>query len=418
MSLLNNYSGNFENPSLGLKLGFFQRESALKKSDLDNDDVIENNHNFSENESLDDSIEDLQRQIDETEAAIENITLNIDETKLRHQNELEEIESQIKEASQIAEEELNNQQEQFDQEFNEARSNYEEEIKMLQENLRKGHEGNLMWNNYRQELVILGNQSIIADMERKMENEKNILLESVDNQKMKQSQQNLKRLDIQYENEARLRSLEEQISIVQSQKREKISQSRIKVNELTENIETKTREHHILLEKMTLEFNQRDKHFDAHLQSVRQMIEREKMKSDSDNQILNNKIESLQKILSSVSKRGSMQLQEMMRDIEKMKKSIDDAKRNEDAFVEKSRQQMAKMLSIQKETQANRDIFQSLQNDLNNVKALNLYATQELQKAANLSSRSNLSNRNNDRLGYSSTRGNSKYTATKNSIFY
>ena len=170
MSLINNYSNNYETESLGVKLGLFKRNSdTLKKGDMDNDENESFNHNFSENESLDDSIEDLQRQIDETEAAIENITLNIDETRTRHQSELQEIESQIKEASQIAEEELNNQQEQFDIEYNEAKSKFEEEIKQLQENLRKGHEGNLMWSNYRQELSKLGNQAIIADMERKME---------------------------------------------------------------------------------------------------------------------------------------------------------------------------------------------------------------------------------------------------------
>lgn len=417
MSFRNNYSTNYETESLGARLGLYQRNSdAHRKSDIDNDDINENyNHNFSENESLDDSIEDLQRQIDETEAAIENITLNIDETRSRHQSELEEIEGQIKEANQIAEEELNNQQDQFDIEFNEAKSKFEEEIKSLQENLRKGHEGNLMWNSYRQELSKLGNQSKIADMERKMETQKIVLLESADIQRMKQSQKNYMRLDAQYENESKLRALEEEISICQAQKREKVSQSRLKVNELTENIETKTREHHILLEKMTLEFNQREKQFDAHIQSVREMIEREKMKTDSDNQIMNNKAASLQKILSSISRRGSIQLQEMMKDIEKMKRSIDDAKRNEEAFAEKSRQQMAKMLSIQKETQANRDGFQALQDELNSVRALNQYAAYELQKAINQSSSSNTSNR----LGNynSTTRSSSRYT-TKNSIFY
>lgn len=418
MSLINNYSNNYETESLGAKLGLFQRNSdTLKKSDMDNDDNESYNHNFSENESLDDNIEDLQRQIDETEAALENITLNIDETRTRHQSELQEIESQIKEATQIAEEELNNQQEQFDIEYNEAKSKFEEEVKQLQENLRRGHEGNLMWSNYRQELSKLGNQAIIADMERKMETQKIVLLESVDIQKMKQSQRKFMRLDAQYENESRLRSLEEEISICQAQKREKISQSRLKVNELTDNIETKSREHQILLEKMTLEFNQREKHFDAHVQSVRQMIEREKMKTDSDNQIMNNKAASLQKILSSISKRGSLQLQEMMKDIEKMKRSIDECKRNEDAFAEKSRQQMAKMLSIQKEAQNSRDSFKALQDELNNVRALNQYASLELQKIT----KSNQSQRNyNDRSGNynSSSRSGTKYTTTKNSIFY
>lgn len=415
MSFINNYSNNYETESLGAKLGLFQRNTdTLKKND--NEDNNESyNHNFSENESLDDNIEDLQRQIDETEAAIENITLNLDETKTRHQSELEEIESQIKEATQIAEEELDNQQQQFDIEFNEQRAKFEEEIKSLQENLRKGHEGNLMWSNYRQELSKLGNQAIIADMERKMETQKIVLLESVDIQKMKQNQQKFLRLDAQYENESRLRSLEEEISMYQTQKREQVSHSRIKINELTENIETKLREHQILLEKMTLEFNQREKHFDAHIQSVIQMIEREKSKSDSDNQIMNKKAASLQKILSSISKRGSIQLQEMMKDIEKMKRSIDECKRNEESFAEKSRQQMAKMLSIQKETQNNRDTFKALQDELLNTKALNQYAIQELQKFSARSS----SIQRNDRLGNynSNSRSSNKYT-TKNSIFY
>ncbi|OHT05369.1 hypothetical protein TRFO_05952 [Tritrichomonas foetus] len=327
-------------------------------------------------------IENLQNQIEDTESAIQSIKLSIKEKEQRYESELAEIQEQINEADSFANEQLQIQQAEFENEIKELKKQYEEEISNFEATMSRNLAENSKWANFRNELLILGDQAKIVDMERKTETEKAIFLESKSINDVREAQKQLQRRNELLEYERKIRELENEVSSLQSSRRESTAEYRLTINEITEKIETKARDHAMLIQKMTAELEQRDIHFTQHTQSVKQMTEKERITANTDLQIAINKIESLKNIYQSVNRRGSVQLQSMTRDIEKLSRSIEDIKKNEEMSNEKAREQMIKLQSMQKEIKYYREMNQAIQNEITRLNSINQYAYSELQKAS------------------------------------
>ena len=328
----------------------------------------------------DKEIANLQRQIDDTESAIQSIVLSREEKAARYKVELEDIQNQIAEAEAFAEEQLAKQQMEFEEEVSRTRKDYEEELKNFQATMARSLAENSMWANYRNELVNLGDQAKIADLERRMEAEKAIYQENAKIAAIKEAQKKMVKKSEVIDNERKIHELEEEVASLQTKRREISQEIRLKIGELADKIETKERDHEMLIQKMMNELNQREKHFTEHTQSVKQMVDREKITANSDYEVANNKIESLKKILQSVNKRGSIQLQSLTRDIEKLKRNVEETRKGEENFATKSKEQMMKLQSLQKEVHYHRETFQHMQNELNRYLGINQYATNELNK--------------------------------------
>ena len=320
--------------------------------------------NEGDDDAQDPVIRDLQNQIHDAEMSLDQILARKEENKERHERELMEIAQSIEEAKKYSEEALERQRIEQSEELRNMEHEYEDERRMFEHNLQQQLQQNQVFAQRSNDVIYLSDQSKMADLERKVEQEKARNQEINANQEAALLQKILSRKAKSFNIQSRFQALEKEISSLQGTRRELAADLRLKMSELTTKIQMKRVEHVTLLRRLDVDMQAREKEYNLHVETVKLQLEKEKKAIETELDNTTARYKSLQKYYQAMTKRSTQQLARLTHDIEKMKRDLELMQRD-DGSNEKEIKEKLKMQHLEKQVQGNRDRVAQLESDIN-----------------------------------------------------
>lgn len=354
---------------------------------------------------LDDQIANLQRQIDIAEIEIEKSNINLKEKKIRNKFEIDKIQKKICQEQSCVENDYRVLTEKYSREYAKSQDLHEKEIIDFQENLDKCSINASQWMSFKQEISAIQAQTKLMELQTKMEKQNREQKENESYQKFVQTQSSINNKDRLEQYQRRVHAIEEEIAILQDKRRDNNRKTQLKISEISGQMEIRKKEHTLWVQKMKDQFNKQNENYMVHVSSIEQLVEQERMKYKTDNQIMTKKVQNMEKILTSTQERYESQMQTVKKNITNLRRSLQETENYDSDFTDKSQQEMLRMISLQKRTTNNRELCKKLQIEIDRIKQMNTYASRELQKisSGNHTSRNNyaiFSNNLSSRNGY------------------
>ena len=347
----------------------------------------------------------MQRQIDIAEIEIEKSNINLKEKKIRNKFEIDKIQKKIRQEESSVENDYRILTEKYSREYAKSQDLNEKEIIDFQENLDKSSINASQWMSFKQQISAIQAQTKLMELQTKMEKQNREQKENESYQQFVQTQSAINKKDRLEQLQRRVHAIEKEIAILQDKRRDNNRKTQLKVSEISGQMEIRKKEHTLWVQKMKDQFNKQNENYMVHVSSIEQLVEQERMKYKTDNQIMTKKVQNMEKILTSTQERYESQMQTVKKNISNLRRSLQETENCDSDFTDKSQQEMLRMISVQKETNNNRELCKKLQIEIDRIKQMNAYASRELQKISSgiRTSRNNyaiFSNNLSSRNGY------------------
>ena len=332
-------------------------------------------------------IEMIQAKIDATEIALQKVKQTHEQRQKTAQQELDELVFELQQVRSTAESALRDQIAQQDSELQSLRKRFDEDLAKFQSGVsRNAHEDSVL-KERRREVRALGEQSKLCDLESKIELERSKAEEDQNLQALSKAQKRMKMEADIIAAKKRLQRLEDEISDLTALRREKISDFKLKCNDFAQKMESRERDHAIMVTKLEKETKQREANFANHIQSAKGVLEREKAQAMTEADVFSTRYQSLQQLYQATSRRGNQQMQGLNNDIEKLKKSVEEAKDSEQAIEQKFREDAMKVQSLQTQILTLKRNYDGIQAEIVRVSQENERAKRELMRVEQASMR-------------------------------
>ena len=361
---------NFDK-SLSDSLNFGSTESHILSKTTDN-------HELTPEEKL----ESLTSQIDEVTNTINSIKHSIEENEIRYKNDIQNLKQQLEDAKSQADSYIANQIAQNEKEQEEARNQYTKEIQDLENKLRETSVNNEKWGTLKMEIQDLGESAQKYDLDINNESQKAKHFEATAVNVVKKYQKQASQKAAIAQSLATFHQLQQEVSSLQSTRRQNFLELRQKTGQLDTNLASKAQEHSILVNSLRSELQKRQKQYKNHLNAIQDRVINEKNKSIAENQAAKQKIETLQKIYQNQTRKSTQQLQIMAKDIELMRKTLDDAKKAEEKSQNDKVQQQQKLVQLQQETEKLKTVSNEMEAEIKRLNTICQIANREIQRAS------------------------------------
>jgi hypothetical protein len=319
------------------------RPSALGDDDLDEEAI---------SDETDLELANVERQITDAESALDNITENSQRRKSQYDKELTELWQKIESAKQIAADALERQKNSHQSEIANIVDEFEQRMQALKLSFQRNLDQNTTFEQIRQEISDLGNETKLTDQKRILEQERAKAQELNSIAEVNLLQKALKRRDSRNTAILTVKRLEQEICELQSSRREFLSETRLKVTDLIAQIDLKKRDHYQFVRNLERDLLEREQQFHDRISILQQQIERERLQTEYEVKSATEKCENLQKVYQAISRRGNQQLSQLEADVQKLKRAIEMAEKGEEKLVLTSRDEMSKLHSLELETQS------------------------------------------------------------------
>jgi hypothetical protein len=259
-------------------------------------------------------------------------------------------------------------------------------------NLEASFETNMQQNSafakMRRDIETLHQEAKLTDVRTKAEQEQSRIEELRSVSDLKRRQNSLKRREARNSLVLKVRNLEEEVSGLQSRRREILAENRLKVADLLRQIELRRSEQRGLLATLQQDFSERERLAKSQITGLQQQIQCERGLIQTEGQFAVEKCRHFQKIHQTIARRGSQQLAELNREIAKLQRMIETAEKGEQQVSARNRSEMSKLRQLQEETASMRRTAQGLSRELEQTKTGNETVTSVLREAQTLAKRS------------------------------
>lgn len=326
-------------------------------------------------------IEVIQARIDATEIALQKVKQSHEQRQKTAQQELEDLAYELQQVKATAESSLRDQIQQQGLELESLQKKFDEDLAKFQSGINRNAQEDSLWKERRREVRALGEQSKLCDLESKMELERSKAEEDQNIQALNKAQKRMKMEADIAAAKKQLHILEDEISDLTATRREKLADFKLQCNDLSQKIESRERDHAIMVTKLQKETKQREANFAHHLESARGVLERERAQANAESDVFTARYQSMQQLYQTTSRRGSQQVQNINNDIEKLKKSVEEAKAGEQEMDQKFKEDATKVQSLQAELMTLKRNYEAIQAEIIRVTQENERARRELMKA-------------------------------------
>ena len=362
-------------------------DSSFHLSDIDQPNSPNINLRFNADANLEyndedgeDSVEFLRSKIEEVEATLESVNQDIERRQSMYEAELTGLAIEIKKAKQKSIDALEQQQIEQQNKFQELKFMAEDEKNRIEgyyNNLV--NQNNLLLKNQR-EFMEIQQQSSMYDSKRNEEletlklNETNAALQSTQFKKFVE-----KKLT-QFSNRQRLRNLEQEVSNLQSTRREVDSKFRLDRSDLLGKFEIHVADNKMVISNLKNDIIAREKEFNAHLNATKQRIEKERLAAENELKFMATQLETLQNVYQTVLKRGSQQLSILNQDIEKMKRLLSSSREDVERYDQENLQRTKKFHELTMNTNSFRQSSSGIAEELSKTKMERDLSISQIQK--------------------------------------
>ncbi|KAH0784959.1 hypothetical protein GPJ56_010905 [Histomonas meleagridis] len=336
------------------------------------------NQNY-DTEDLDEKIRDLQTQISNTEDLIQSTQRLKDERKQRYVKQIQELEKELSEAKDFANQEILKQKKEHTKGIQALKEQLSNEIKKIISDFNQNSPPDQIIEQNQRDLSIIGEKNSITEIEMELEVEQAKLIQSKLIAKNAKIQKQLTKSKENYNSERKMHQLEDEILMIQSEHRNWIREIRSNIKGLIDSINTREHNHNVLVEQMKKEIVNREKSNQIHINSINQIVSKEKEQETNEAEFFNKKMESLQAIYQSISQKGNIQLQMIMKDIERLKKMLEESKKSEAQSQENVKKQIIKTQQLRKEIEKQRNSITSMELEISRISEENK-SSMEMQK--------------------------------------
>ncbi|OHT15115.1 hypothetical protein TRFO_14477 [Tritrichomonas foetus] len=326
-------------------------------------------------------IDVLQTKIAECQTKLDSMKEDAEVRHIRYEEELRKIAVQIQDAKRLSVEGLERQKISQAEKIKDLKHQLEEEKLKYDGHLRLLINQNARLDKSQKEMTAISQLSRALDIQHLEELEKSRNIETDAVRRSAVLNKTLAKKMIQYNNKQRLKRLEQEVSELQSTRREIESEFRIKRSELMNKYDVKTADNKILLTKLQQDIEERDAEYALHLVVTRKRIEKEKQATESTMKSATEQCESLQKLYHTVVKRGGQQVSLLTQDIERMRKLLEATRQNEEKYGETSLKQNQKLYNLTKSTHTIRQQATGMMDELTRTRMENEFSVSILQNS-------------------------------------
>lgn len=340
-----------------------------------------NNANLdNNNEEGEDSIEFLRSKVAEAEANLDSINRDIEKRQAMYESELTNLAIEIKEAKQKAADGLEQQKIEQQNKFQELKFMAEEERSRIEgyyNNLVR--QNNLLLKNQK-EVMEIQQQSSLYDSKRSEELENLKLNETNAKLRSTQFKKIIEQKLTQYSCRQRLKNLEQEVSNLQSARREMESKFRLDRSDLLGKFEIHISDNKMLINTLKNDMVAREKEYNEHINVTKQRIEKERLAAENELKFMANQLETLQNVYQTVLKRGSQQLSILNQDIEKMKRLLSSSKEEVDKYDQENLERSKKFHELTLSTNSFRQSSSGIAEELSKTKMERDLSISQIQK--------------------------------------
>jgi hypothetical protein len=332
-------------------------------------------------DDLDAEFASLEGQVSEAERTLEAIQRNLESKQRQHAAELARLTEKITEARSVAADGLKDQQIQHNAELRALAAEHEDRMANIKASLEANLQQNSAFAEMRRDIATLDRETKLTDVRRKAEQERSNIEELRSISDLNRRQKSLKRRDERNSLILHVRGLEDEVSTLQSTRREILAENRLKVTDLLTRIEVRRLEQRTFLATLQHDLSEREQLAQSRIAGLQEQIRCERAQIQTDTQFATEKCRHFQKIHQTMAKRGNQQVADLNREITKMQRMLRVAERGEQQVSAKNRSEMSKLQELQQETESMRRAAKGLNKELEETQTGNQTAASILRDA-------------------------------------
>lgn len=326
------------------------------------------------------SVDFLRSRIAEVAAELEGVNQDIEKRQSIYEAELTNLAVDIQNAKQKANDALEQQQIEQQNKLQELKNSAEDERSKIE-----GYYHNLVLQNNRlmvnqQEVMEIQKQSSLFDSKRKEELESLRLNESNASFVNTHFKKLLEKKLSQFSNRQRLKNLEQEVSNLQSTRREIDSKFRLDRSDLLGRFEIRTADNKMVINTLKDDIIAREKEYNSHLEVTKQRIEKERIAAENELKFMANQLETLQNVYQTVLKRSSQQLSILNQDIEKMKRLVSSSREEVDKYEQDNLERNKKFHELAMTTNSFRQSSSGMADELTKTRMERDFSISQIQK--------------------------------------